>query len=186
MKCVASILGATLRAAVLAVALLAGAAAAAHLPTARPVPGGIVVLDLGPAGIRVNAIAPETTESEQVQPSAWIPERHKEHIPRWIPLGRFGTPADAAGCAVFLASGLSGCEAGSGAFLRRAAMLVPKEWRQPGSASAAKSREETSKKQDRRGIRRRVSPAWRNQWQRDLARSSEIFARAAQAAFTGG
>ncbi len=52
MKCVASILGATLRAAVLAVALLAGAAAAAHLPTARPVPGGIVVLDLGPAGER--------------------------------------------------------------------------------------------------------------------------------------
>ncbi len=72
-----------------------------------------LALDLGPAGIRVNAIAPETTESEQVQPSAWIPERHKEHIPRWIPLGRFGTPADAAGCAVFLASGLSGWVTGT-------------------------------------------------------------------------
>ena len=66
-----------------------------------------LALELGPHGIRVNAIAPETTETEQVKPSVFIAPQYQEHIRRWIPLGRFGTPADAAGCAVFLASELS-------------------------------------------------------------------------------
>lgn len=72
-----------------------------------------LALELGRFGIRVNAIAPETTESEQVKPSVWIPEQYHEHIARWIPLGRFGTPADAAGCALFLASELSGWMTGT-------------------------------------------------------------------------
>ena len=42
-----------------------------------------------------------------MKPSLFIPPQYQEHIRRWIPLGRFGTPADAAGCAVFLASELS-------------------------------------------------------------------------------
>ncbi|MBK7251357.1 MAG: SDR family oxidoreductase [Gammaproteobacteria bacterium] len=72
-----------------------------------------LALELGPSGIRVNEIAPETTESEQVKPSQWIPPKYQEHIARWIPLGRFGQPADAAGCAVFLASELSGWVTGT-------------------------------------------------------------------------
>lgn len=72
-----------------------------------------LALDLGPAGIRVNEIAPETTESGQVRPSEWVPSKYKEHIPRWIPLGRFGQPADAAGCAIFLASDLAGWVTGT-------------------------------------------------------------------------
>ncbi len=72
-----------------------------------------LALELGPYGIRVNAIAPETTETEQVKPSVFIPPQYQEHIRRWIPLGRFGTPADAAGCAVFLASVLSGWVTGT-------------------------------------------------------------------------
>jgi len=64
-------------------------------------------LDLGPAGIRVNAIAPETTETEQVSPVDMTPEKYKEYIPRWNPSGRFGKPSDAAGCALFLASDMS-------------------------------------------------------------------------------
>ena len=47
-----------------------------------------------PAGIRVNAIAAETTETEQVKPSLFIQPQYREHIPRWIPLGRFGLPSD--------------------------------------------------------------------------------------------
>ena len=66
-----------------------------------------LALELGPEGIRVNAIAPETTETLQVQPSRWIPDAQKHRIPFWTPLGRFGTPDDAAGCALFLASDLS-------------------------------------------------------------------------------
>jgi NAD(P)-dependent dehydrogenase (short-subunit alcohol dehydrogenase family) len=66
-----------------------------------------LAVELGPAGIRVNAIAPETTETEQVKPSLFIRPEYRDHIPRWTPLGRFGLPNDIAGCAVFLATELS-------------------------------------------------------------------------------
>lgn len=67
-----------------------------------------LALELGPEGIRVNAIAPETTETPQVPVHAMIADEHKHHTPRWIPLGRFGTPEDMAGTALFLASNLAG------------------------------------------------------------------------------
>lgn len=66
-----------------------------------------LAVELGPERIRVNAIAPETTESEQVKPSQFIKPQHRDHIDRWIPLGRFGEPKDLAGAAVFLASDFS-------------------------------------------------------------------------------
>jgi len=66
-----------------------------------------LALELGPEGIRVNAIAPETSETEQVKPGTWVAPEYRQHAKDWIPLGRFGTPSDAAGCAVFLASDLS-------------------------------------------------------------------------------
>jgi NAD(P)-dependent dehydrogenase (short-subunit alcohol dehydrogenase family) len=66
-----------------------------------------LALELAPAGVRVNAIAPETTETLQVRPSVWIPKEKQHLVPLLIPLGRFGTPDDAAGCALFLASDLS-------------------------------------------------------------------------------
>jgi len=66
-----------------------------------------LALELGPHGIRVNAIAPETTESESIRPSRWVKPENEERIPYWIPMGRFGRPSDTAGCAVFLASALS-------------------------------------------------------------------------------
>jgi NAD(P)-dependent dehydrogenase (short-subunit alcohol dehydrogenase family) len=66
-----------------------------------------LALELGPYGIRVNGIAPETTESESIRPSRWVKPEHHARIPHWIPLGRFGRPSDTAGCAVFLASSLS-------------------------------------------------------------------------------
>ena len=66
-----------------------------------------LALELAPEGIRVNAIAPETTETPQVPVAALIAPEHREHTKRWIPLGRFGTPQDAAGSALFLASDLA-------------------------------------------------------------------------------
>ena len=66
-----------------------------------------LALELGPSRIRVNTIAPETTESESIKPSRWIKPENEDRIPQWIPLGRFGQPGDTAGCAVFLASPLS-------------------------------------------------------------------------------
>ena len=58
-------------------------------------------------GIRVNAIAPDVTESLQVPYSRWVAEHDRHLIPAWVPLGRFGAPADHAGAALFLASDLS-------------------------------------------------------------------------------
>ena len=64
-------------------------------------------LEVAPHGVRVNAIAPETTDTSQVPVSKWIPEEHRDKIPLMIPLGRFGRPDDHAGAALFLASDLS-------------------------------------------------------------------------------
>ena len=63
-----------------------------------------LALELGPAGIRVNQVAPETTETPQVPVSAMVAAEHHGHVPRWIPLGRFGAAGDIAGAALFLAA----------------------------------------------------------------------------------
>jgi 3-oxoacyl-[acyl-carrier protein] reductase len=72
-----------------------------------------LALELGPEGIRVNAVAPETTDSAQVPLDRLIHESQRHHIPKWIPLGRFGTPEDIAGCVLFLASPLAGWVSGT-------------------------------------------------------------------------
>src|SRR5262249_40564021 len=59
------------------------------------------------SGVRVNAIAPDVTETAQVPYSKWVGPEEQHLIPTWVPLGRFGQPADVAGVALFLASSLS-------------------------------------------------------------------------------
>ena len=66
-----------------------------------------LAVDLGTAGVRVNAIAPDLTESLQVRYSEWVPDDQRDRIPAWVPVGRFGTADDIAGVALFLASDLS-------------------------------------------------------------------------------
>ena len=72
-----------------------------------------LALELGKDRIRVNTIAPETTESHSIRPSEWIASENQGRVEEWIPLGRFGRPEDTAGCAVFLASELSGWVSGT-------------------------------------------------------------------------
>jgi NAD(P)-dependent dehydrogenase (short-subunit alcohol dehydrogenase family) len=72
-----------------------------------------LALDLGNDGVRVNAIAPDLTETIQVPYSRWVPPEQHDLIPTWVPVGRFGTPDDIAGVAVFLASELSAFVTGS-------------------------------------------------------------------------
>lgn len=72
-----------------------------------------LALELGPEGIRVNAVAPETTDSAQVPLDRMIHPSRRHNIPRWIPLGRFGTPQDIAGCVLFLASPLAAWVSGT-------------------------------------------------------------------------
>jgi len=64
-------------------------------------------LEAAPHGVRVNAIAPETTDTGQIPLADWIPDKYKDKIPLMIPMGRFGRPDDHAGAALFLASDLS-------------------------------------------------------------------------------
>ena len=64
-------------------------------------------LEVAPHGVRVNAIAPDTTDTLQLPLGDVIPPERAGLTPFWNPLGRFGTPDDVAGCAIFLASELS-------------------------------------------------------------------------------
>jgi len=66
-----------------------------------------LALELGNDGIRVNAIAPDLTQSIQVDYNRWVPDEQRHLIPMWVPVGRFGTADDIAGVALFLASDLS-------------------------------------------------------------------------------
>lgn len=66
-----------------------------------------LALEVGNAGVRVNEIAPDLIETLQVPYSAWVPDDQRHLVPTWVPVGRFGTPEDVAGVALFLASDLS-------------------------------------------------------------------------------
>lgn len=72
-----------------------------------------LALELAPEGIRVNDIAPETTDTPQVALEVMIPPENRANLDKWIPLGRFGTPADCAGAALYLASPLAGWVTGT-------------------------------------------------------------------------
>jgi len=58
-------------------------------------------LDLGPLGIRVNAILPGVIRTPMV---AYVVDEREEQLAAGLPLGRIGEPMDIAAAAVFLAS----------------------------------------------------------------------------------
>lgn len=66
-----------------------------------------LALELAPLGIRINDVAPETTDTPQCPIGYMIPEENRHNIDRWIPLGRFGRPEDCAGAVLYLASPLA-------------------------------------------------------------------------------
>jgi len=61
--------------------------------------------ELGPRGIRVNAIRPGMVETEGTHTSGIAESEMRKQVETQTPLGRIGKPEDIAGMAVFLASG---------------------------------------------------------------------------------
>jgi len=66
-----------------------------------------LALEVGPSGVRVNAIAPDVTQTIQVDYEAMVPDELRDRWPVWVPVGRAGTPEDQADVVLFLASPLS-------------------------------------------------------------------------------
>ncbi|BDB26482.1 SDR family oxidoreductase [Cupriavidus sp. P-10] len=93
-----------------------------------------LALELAPAGIRVNLIAPETTETPQVPVSQMVAAEHQHHIPRWIPLGRFGTPQDIADGILFLASARAAWITGTALHVNGGALAAAGWYRDPNGA----------------------------------------------------
>lgn len=63
-----------------------------------------LAVEIGGAGIRVNAIAPDLADTPQTPAAMMLRGRDPALIPAWVPLGRFGVPDDYAQVALFLAS----------------------------------------------------------------------------------
>lgn len=62
-----------------------------------------LAIELAPAGVRVNAIAPGWFETDMTSGTRADPARHAAAMAR-VPMGRFGDPAELAGPVAFLAS----------------------------------------------------------------------------------
>ena len=63
-----------------------------------------LAVQVGDRGVRVNAIAPDVTDSCQVPYDRMVPEDQRHLWPRWVPVGRMGVPEDQARIVLFLAS----------------------------------------------------------------------------------
>jgi len=63
-----------------------------------------MAVELGPLGVRVNAIAPDLTDTAQTSRAAMLRGRDEELVPLWLPLGRFAEAEDHAGVVDFLTS----------------------------------------------------------------------------------
>jgi NAD(P)-dependent dehydrogenase (short-subunit alcohol dehydrogenase family) len=66
-----------------------------------------LALELAPKGVRVNAIAPDVTQSLQVDYEKTVPEELRDRWPVWVPVGRVGVADDNADVVLFLVSELS-------------------------------------------------------------------------------
>jgi 2-hydroxycyclohexanecarboxyl-CoA dehydrogenase len=104
-----------------------------------------LAVQVGRQGVRVNAIAPDVTESLQVPYSQWLSPDEQTQWPQWVPVGRMGLPADQARVILFLASDLSAFVTGH---------TIPTD----GGTGAAGGWFRSSRRPDREWTNRPVAP----------------------------
>jgi NAD(P)-dependent dehydrogenase (short-subunit alcohol dehydrogenase family) len=63
-----------------------------------------LAVELGREGVRVNAVAPDLTDTLQTPAESMLRGRDPGLVRHWLPLGRFGAPDDIADVVLFLAS----------------------------------------------------------------------------------
>ena len=83
-----------------------------------------LAIELGPEGIRVNAIALDNTKITQISTSGPVASKKLGHINNCWPLGRGGTSGDVASCATFLATDLSAWVSGTAIHLNGGAQAA--------------------------------------------------------------
>lgn len=104
-----------------------------------------LAVQVGNDGVRVNAIAPDVTESLQVPYSQWLSADEQTQWPQWVPVGRMGLPEDQAMVILFLASDLSGFVTGH---------VIPTD----GGTGAAGGWFRSTRRADRQWTNRPISP----------------------------
>lgn len=83
---------------------ISGQASGVAYPASKFAVNGLTISlarELGPKGIRVNAVAPGITETDMMKA---VPKEVIEPLVKQIPLGRLGQPEDIASAFAFLAS----------------------------------------------------------------------------------
>jgi len=91
-----------------------------------------MAMELAPYKIRINAVAPETTETAQVNPREFTQPRYLDHWDVWNPLGRWGQPQDTASAVLFLASDMSQWVTGTTVHVDGGALAAAGWYRMPG------------------------------------------------------
>jgi len=104
-----------------------------------------LAVQVGALGVRVNAIAPDVTESLQVPYSQWLSQEEQMQWPQWVPVGRMGLPEDQARVILFLASELSAFVTGH---------TIPTD----GGTGAAGGWFRSSRRSDREWTNRPIAP----------------------------
>ncbi|RFZ47060.1 4-formylbenzenesulfonate dehydrogenase TsaC1/TsaC2 [Mycobacterium marinum] len=104
-----------------------------------------LAVQVGNHGVRINAIAPDVTESLQVPYSQWLSDAEQTQWPGWVPVGRMGVPEDQARVILFLACELSAFVTGH---------TIPAD----GGTAAAGGWFRSSRRPDREWTNRPIAP----------------------------
>jgi NAD(P)-dependent dehydrogenase (short-subunit alcohol dehydrogenase family) len=92
-----------------------------------------LAVEVGQYGVRVNAIAPDLTDTPQTPMWASTDARYADHVGKWVPVGRFGHPRDHGDAAVFLVSDQSAFLTGETVRVDGGTLAAPGWYRRDGS-----------------------------------------------------